>query len=227
MQRWAPAWKVRWKSGATKVNFDIHRAFSLWTWVLLFIIAFTGFSLNLYYEVFYPMMSTVSEVTPGPYDLREPHPLDAPEMPLQAYPDVIARAEQDAARRGWTAPAGGIYYAPDYGIYEVSFFEMGEDHGFAGAGTPALQYDNKTGAHIGEYLPWTGTAADLFVQAQFPLHSGRILGIPGRILISIMGLVVAALSVTGVVIWWKKSKARVVRASRETSVATGMESLSR
>ncbi|MNN88395.1 hypothetical protein D3C81_2060750 [compost metagenome] len=44
---------------------------------------------------------------------------------------------------------------------------------------------------------------------QFPLHSGRILGLPGRILISIMGLLVAMLSVTGVVIWWKKRKARV------------------
>ena len=44
---------------------------------------------------------------------------------------------------------------------------------------------------------------------QFPLHSGRILGLPRRILISLMGLVVAMLSVTGVVIWWKKRAARV------------------
>jgi hypothetical protein len=29
---------------------------------------------------------------------------------------------------------------------------------------------------LGERLPWKGTAADIFVQAQFPLHSGRILG---------------------------------------------------
>ena len=47
------------------------------------------------------------------------------------------------------------------------------------------------------------------MQAQFPLHSGRIVGLFGRILISIMGLVVAALSVTGVVIWWRKRRARV------------------
>jgi len=45
------------------------------------------------------------------------------------------------------------------------------------------------------------------VQAQFPVHSGRILGLPGRILISVMGLVVAMLSVTGVVIWLRKRKA--------------------
>lgn len=60
-----------------------------------------------------------------------------------------------------------------------------------------------------ERVPWKGTAADIFVQAQFPLHSGRILGLPGRILVSVMGLVVAALSVTGVVIWYRKRRARL------------------
>ncbi|MCK1316969.1 PepSY domain-containing protein, partial [Bradyrhizobium sp. 23] len=46
------------------------------------------------------------------------------------------------------------------------------------------------------------------------LHSGRIVGLFGRILISVMGLVVAALSVTGIVIWWRKRRARVrVRAT--------------
>jgi uncharacterized iron-regulated membrane protein len=64
---------------------------------------------------------------------------------------------------------------------------------------------------LGDRQPWKGTAADLFVQAQFPLHSGRILGLPGRILISAMGLVVAILSVTGVVIWARKRRARLAR----------------
>ena len=53
------------------------------------------------------------------------------------------------------------------------------------------------------------------MQAQFPLHSGRILGLPGRILISTMGLVVAALSVTGVVIWYRKRRARLSAQSKD------------
>ncbi|HMF69559.1 MAG TPA: PepSY domain-containing protein, partial [Phyllobacterium sp.] len=41
--------------------------------------------------------------------------------------------------------------------------------------------------------------------------------LPGRIMISAMGLVVAALSVTGVVIWWRKRRARgrVTQSARE------------
>ena len=77
------------------------------------------------------------------------------------------------------------------------------------------------GALLGERQPWKGTAADIFVQAQFPLHSGRILGLPGRILISFMGVVVAMLSVTGVIIWWRK------RASRRVVVAQRKEVMAR
>ena len=69
--------------------------------------------------------------------------------------------------------------------------------------------DAADGRLLGERQPWKGTAADIFVQAQFPLHSGRILGIPGRVLISFMGVVVAMLSVTGVIIWWRKRKSRL------------------
>ena len=74
--------------------------------------------------------------------------------------------------------------------------------------------DASSGEVLGDWLPWQGTAADLFVQTQFPMHSGRILGLPGRILISVMGLVVAMLSVTGIVIWWRKRRARRITASR-------------
>jgi uncharacterized iron-regulated membrane protein len=74
--------------------------------------------------------------------------------------------------------------------------------------------DGLDGRLLGHEEPWQGTAADIFVQAQFPIHSGRILGLPGRILISLMGLVVAGLSVTGVVVWWRKQSARAASERR-------------
>jgi uncharacterized iron-regulated membrane protein len=43
------------------------------------------------------------------------------------------------------------------------------------------------------------------MQAQYQLHTGRILGLPGRILIFLSGLLVALLSMTGVYIWARKS----------------------
>ncbi len=209
--RWKPAWLIKTSGSAYRINFDIHRAFGLWMWGVLFTVAFTGFSLNLYTEVFYPVMSKVSKVTPGPFDVRTPVDHDYPIIPKLGYAPIIANARAEATRRGWTAPAGGAFYSPDFGIYGVGFYEPGGDHGGGGVGPPYLYYDGNDGRYLGDQQPWKGTAADIFVQAQFPLHSGRILGLPGRILISITGLVVAALSVTGVIIWAKKRKARVKR----------------
>jgi uncharacterized iron-regulated membrane protein len=219
-QRWKPAWLVRWRAGATKLNFDLHRAFSLWTWGLLFIVAFTAFSLNLYSEVFYPMMSKVSEVTPSPFDTRPPNDKHDPIEPTRSYEQVFADARVEAAKRGWTTPAGSAFYVPEWGIYAVEFFGPGDGHGAGGVGHPRLYFDGRTGELLGDFQPWRGTAADLFVQAQFPLHSGRILGLPGRIAISAIGLVVALLSVTGVVIWLKKRSARV-RSLRRASEYVG------
>jgi uncharacterized iron-regulated membrane protein len=215
-QRWKPAWLVRWWAGATKLNFDLHRAFSLWTWGLLFIVAFTAFSLNLYYEAFYPLMSKVSQVTPSPFELHAPNDKHNPIEPTIAYSQVLAAAREDASKRGWPEPIGAAYYVPEWGIYGVEFYRPGDGHGAGGVGHRRLYFDGRDGQLLGDFQPWRGTAADIFVQAQFPLHSGRILGLPGRIMISALGLVVAMLSVTGVIIWLKKRRARV-RAAKQAA----------
>jgi uncharacterized iron-regulated membrane protein len=106
-----------------------------------------------------------------------------------------------------------VFYGTQYGLYAVIFFNPGEEHGSGGM-RKMLFVDGKTGTLEGSRVPWEGTAADVFMQLQFPLHSGRIAGLPGRILLSFMGLVVALLSLTGIIIWLKKRAARAGRALR-------------
>lgn len=209
--RWAPAWRIKTGGSRYRIHFDLHRALGLWTWGLLFVLAFTAFSLNLYGEIFYPVMSKVSKVTPTPFDTRVPRDRGNPIEPRIGFAEIIETARAEGARRGWTAPVGAVGYGPSYGVYSVSFFHPGDDHGAAGVGPARLMYDGQDGRYLGDRQPWAGTIADLFLQAQFPLHSGRILGLPGRILVSIMGLVVAALSVTGLVVWHRKRRARLAR----------------
>lgn len=216
--RWKPAWRIKTAGSAYRINLDLHRAFSLWTWGLLFVLAFTAFSLNLYREVFHPVMSTISQVTPTPFSLRTPGPKHQPVAPDVTYAQILDQARAEGARRDWSEPVGALAYNVRYGIYSARFFRPGDDHGAAGVGPAMLFYDGKDGRYVGDRRPWVGTAADIFVQAQFPVHSGRILGLPGRILISLMGLVVAMLSVTGVVIWWRKRAARVLVRRRSAPV---------
>jgi uncharacterized iron-regulated membrane protein len=177
-------------------------------WLLIGVIAFTAFSLNLYREVFYPVMSMVSQVTPGPFELRKPTPEHQPIAPGTGFADILRQARDEADRRGWQEPPGNIFYTQNLGIYGVRFFQAEQDRISGGMAVKTLYYDGLDGRLIGDKTPWQGSAADVFVQLQFPLHSGRILGMPGRIMMSAMGLTVAMLSVTGVVIWHRKRQGR-------------------
>jgi uncharacterized iron-regulated membrane protein len=212
-QRWWPAWKMRWNSSTHKRYFDMHRAFGLWAWLLLIILAFSALALNLRREVFMPVMKAAFALTPTPSDLRKPLPKLQQQPPNVDFEQVLTLAIKEAKVIGWEEPAGRISYIAAFQLFNVDFYYPEADHGVAGAGHKRLYYDSLDGHLIGKRIPWQGTAGDMIVQAQFPLHSGRILGMPGRILISVMGLVVAMLSVTGVYLWLKKRKARKVSSS--------------
>jgi uncharacterized iron-regulated membrane protein len=218
LQRWKPSWLVRWRAGGYKLNFDLHRAAGLWVWAVILIIAFTSFSLNLYREVFFPAMSLVSQVTPGPFETRPMAPPDRPIHPTVSFDTALHNAHEEARKQNWDRPAGGIFYARNMGFYSVAFFHPGADHGSGGMEIANMYFDGEDGRFLGDYLPWRGTAADIFVQLQFPLHSGRILGFTGRVLMSLMGLVVAMLSITGIVIWVRKRRARLHASWRERLV---------
>lgn len=206
--RWAPAWKIKSGGSRYRVTFDLHRALGLWTWGLLFLLAFTAFSLSLYREIFYPLMSVISEVTPTPFDSREAADDHRQIEPKIDYRGIAVRAAAEGDARGIREPVGAVFYSAEIGVYGAKYFHPGDDHGAAGVGPAEIYFDALDGRVIGDRMPWSGTLADIFVQAQFPLHSGRILGLPGRILVSIMGLVVAAVSITGVLIYLRKQKAR-------------------
>jgi uncharacterized iron-regulated membrane protein len=220
-RRWKPAWQIKLTSTRYRICFDIHRASGLWCWALLFALALTAASLNLEKEVARPLVGLFATFTPTPHDQRQARPRNEPIMPRLSMMEIEARAREEAALRNWREPIGAIGYEQEYGIYSVQLFSPGGDHGAAGVGPAELYLDANDGCSLGDRRPWRGTAGDVFLQIQFPLHSGRIAGLPGRIAVSLMGALVAILSATGVVIWWKKCMA--CRKSREAGLA-GRES---
>ena len=59
-KRWLPAWKIRTKTKTNtfKLNYDLHHAFGLWLWLMLFIIAWSSVGFNLK-EIYQPVMQAV------------------------------------------------------------------------------------------------------------------------------------------------------------------------
>jgi uncharacterized iron-regulated membrane protein len=204
---WSKSFSFRWQQGGAKLNFDLHRSGGVWVWGILLILAVTAISMNLKQEIMRPLVSVFSQLTPSPFS-RTPNPPELPIEPIVSRQAILELAASEAKALGWSTPPGGIFYSPEFGIYGVTFFEPGHEHGDGGLGNPSLFFEGKDGAPAGANIPGSGSAGDIFMQAQFPLHSGRILGLPGRIMISLMGLLVAMLSVTGVILWQKKRVAR-------------------
>jgi uncharacterized iron-regulated membrane protein len=205
--RWKPAWQIKASTSAYRRNLDLHRAGGLWFWGVLLILAVSGVYFNLNREVFRPIVSYLSPLTPTPFEQRQAQPPDVPIEPTLSFAEAAARASTEAARRGWSQTPDGVSYSPAYGIYVVDFFASQHDHS-AGLGPPFLYFDGQDGRLLDARVPGEGTTGDVFLRLQFPLHSGQMAGLPGRIVICLTGLVVAMLSVTGVVIWWKKHAAR-------------------
>lgn len=206
MEKWKPAWQIKRK----RFNYDLHRAGGLWTWIVCLILAVSSVSMNLYSEVFKPVVNWFSPITPMPFDTRTAR-LDPP-PPAYDYDQAYARARAAAAQKGIDKPIGGIGHRPERGFY---FAIYSNTDGTTQSGLSArLYFDDQSGAIIGERGTGKDSAGDVFAQIQYPLHSGRIAGVAGRALICAVGLLIAALSVTGLVIWWRKRKARAASFTR-------------
>ncbi|HJV71655.1 PepSY-associated TM helix domain-containing protein, partial [Ideonella sp.] len=208
--QWKRSFAFRWSAGGHRLVFDLHRSGGVWLFVLVLMVAVTSVSMNLNREVMRPMVSWFSALSPSPFASRTP--AAQPIEPLFSRAEVLRSAEAEARRRGWQRPAGGIFLSPEFGLWGVGFFEPGNDHGDGGLGNPWLYFDARTGELAGADVPGTGSAGDLFMQSMFPLHSGRIIGLPGRVLMSLLGVAIAGFSVTGVLIWARKRRARAATA---------------
>lgn len=203
---WRRSFAFRWRAGGHKLAFDLHRSGGVWLWALVALVAVTSVAMNLRDPVLRPLVAWFSPLSPSPLDRVAPSGVPLAVSAEQA----VAVAAPRARRLGITAPPGGLFLSTAAGVWGVGFFEPGREHGDVGLGNPWLYVDAGSGAIAGAQVPGQGSAGDLFLQAMFPLHSGRIIGVPGRVLMSLMGLAVAALSATGVWIWLRKRRARAM-----------------
>lgn len=208
VKSWRKSFAFRWQRGGYALTFDVHRSGGVWVWGILAVVAMTSVSMNLSEPVVRPLVSAITPLTPSP--LQDPgwmRPGAPGHVPLTRE-RVTAMASDAARAHGITAPAGALYRVPDSDAYGVGFFAPGHERGDAGLGNAWFYYNASTGKLVGTSIPGEGTVGDVFMQAQFPLHSGRIAGLAGRIVVSAVGLAVATLSVTGVIIWIRKRNAR-------------------
>lgn len=208
--RWAPAWKVRWASGIYKLNFDLHRAGGLWPWALLFVLAWSSVAFNLHDAVYRPVMGAVFGMQPDPREALPKLAQPVPEPPL-GWDAVLASARAHMADQARAHGFAVIHedrvsYDP-HKAYVRYVVRTDRDVGDK-RGQSAVFVDARNGELLGLRLPSGQAAGDTITRWLLSLHMGHVWGLPYRLLLTVVGVAVAALSVTGVVIWWKKRQGR-------------------
>lgn len=175
---------------------------------MLLMLALSGLQFNLHDEVFAPVLKTLMPVVDVEDTLPElTTPLEAPNLPWeQALERGRALMAAHAAREGFTAQEERwLWLNRKHGFYAYAVQSSLDIH--ARDGTTVVYLSPLDGQEVGFEHPYiaSGNAVSRWFAA---LHMGRVGGLPYRIVLCVMGLIVAILSSTGVVIWWKKRQGR-------------------
>ncbi|MDF8333733.1 PepSY-associated TM helix domain-containing protein [Novosphingobium cyanobacteriorum] len=223
-KRWATSWKISQGANGNRFVLDLHRATGLWLWPLLMVFAVTGFALNLggYWGSFVKTFAAYEHFQELPPRPPLPAPLIDPPVDWYRAADLGQRYYAQAARHeGFKLgrPAA-LEYRRDLGVY---FFLVHTSRDLLDAqGNPTetdspataatMAIDARTGRMIGLQLPTGQRAGNTATSWLIALHVTAIGGRAWQIAISLFGVAVVAISCTGVLLWWRRRKARPQRA---------------
>ncbi|KAB7624201.1 PepSY-associated TM helix domain-containing protein [Alkalilimnicola sp. S0819] len=209
--RWWRALTVKWRSGAFRLNYDLHKISGIYLLPVLGVVAFSGVSL-----VFpRPMMSLVAPLSaPEPFPSPSSTPVPSPER-LDAD-RAVAVAEA-------VFPAGNLkrIYLPrrPEDTYRLSYRLPGEP--WSAHGASYVWVDQYSGEVLGSRDATRVSGGSQFMNWQFPLHNGDALGLAGRWLVFASGLMPALLFGTGFYMWWRKRQGRRRGRTRQHAEQTG------
>jgi uncharacterized iron-regulated membrane protein len=203
-QRWQPAWLIKWSASKTRITFDLHRAGGLWLWMALLVFAWSSVYMNLA-GVYNKVMQSVTEYHQPWSDFPDlPQLVQQPKISWRQTQD-IAQAELNRVRQteGITilGPSGfWLNRAKGFYVYDTKSSADVQDHG----GNTRVVIDANSGAVKQVLLPTGQYSGNTITSWLLALHTANIWGLPYKIFVCVLGLVIVMLSVTGVLIWLKK-----------------------
>jgi uncharacterized iron-regulated membrane protein len=222
LRRWKPAWSVKYPASAIRVNYGIHRASGLWLWPLLFVLGWSSVMFNLP-AVYEPVTGKLFDYR-SDFELLKGLPLHPNPVPRLTWQDAERRGaklmERVAAHdRFKVLRPYGMAYIAEFGVYTYAVASDAniEANGWA----TSLWLDGDTGELVSVDTPRqqpSGNLVGLWLRA---LHFADIRdSLFYRLLVCVLGLVVAALSITGVYIWLRKRSAKAFVRGRDERAVT-------
>ena len=238
-KRWLPAWKIRRKTNTFKLNYDLHHAFGLWLWLMLFTIAWSSVGFNLK-SVYQPVMQAVIGFEGRQGKEREQGRANkADQSSAQVIPAIApgsnetgsaalvnkAKVSKDNGIVYLTEQANiaaqnnrvtvqqllGIRWVAEEGQWQMRF-KTDKDIGTHG-GASSITVNAATGkvekVNFGDQNSF-GNKIDQWISTLHMGHIGNGVGhLAYQIFLAMLGLAVAVLSATGVYLWYKGRQQRL------------------
>lgn len=212
MQKWRPAWQLKWGAGAYRATLDLHRAGGLWGWAVLLLFAWSSVMFNLREPVFRPVMGLVFEFDDSWRSVpMRASPVLRPGLDWPAAHAAAREAMQELAREtGLRVNAEerlqldrrrGVYA---YLVHSTLDLRLT-------VGNTAVLIDADTGQALGRWLPTGGPAGNTVSNWLGALHMAHVFGRPYQVFVALTGMLTAVLTVTGVLVWLRKRRARHAR----------------
>ncbi|KPL68381.1 hypothetical protein SZ64_09765 [Erythrobacter sp. SG61-1L] len=204
LHAWAPAWKIRRGQGARILTYDLHRASGLWIWPVMLVFAWSAVAFNLD-DVHEPVQRFF-----GARGLYNPPENSAPAQGERLSPQEAAEVgarlmAQEAVRQGF-AIRGPEAISFNSHAHAVGYYARTSLDGPTERGSTAVWFDEVSGRQIGFRHPFGTTPADAFDKATRLLHTADLFGWPYRIFVSLIGLLTAASSIAGLLVWLRRSR---------------------
>jgi uncharacterized iron-regulated membrane protein len=201
--QWQKALTIKRHSSNERFNFDLHKTAGFYTALVMLAVLLSGVSMNLPDQFktavrFFSPLTEPEQFHSSIANGRESLRWDQAAMLVdKAYPE---------GRLAWmNAPStsDGVYQVCKTNVVSLNRF----------VGTRYVLVDQYSGDILKLIDAEQGTTGDVFMQWQWPLHSGKAFGWTGRILVFLCGLACPVLYVTGVIRWLQKRKANRLRSA--------------
>jgi uncharacterized iron-regulated membrane protein len=195
---WTRGLFVSLRRGWKRINYDTHNAIGIWT---LFIVSWWGIT-----AVYFLFPAKVSGLVNAVAPLVS---MKKPEAPAETSSTAVARLEDMLISRQTISPGylsgialpekpGGnvTIYVDRFSPGDFSHRDIDTFDGHSGKLLTVWHYgDNKS---LGDWIVWL----------MYPLHFGTLWGVPIKILWSLLGLSLAVLSTTGLLMYWNRYLAK-------------------
>jgi uncharacterized iron-regulated membrane protein len=180
-------------------NYDLHNVLGFYSMFFALIIAFTGmvWSFKWFQGLVY-VLAAGTTTPPNQIAMQSTPATHAVVKPVDQAFEMARKKYADAAGFRLSPPADSLGVINAYIQQKEGLYYQ----------THQLQFDQYSGALLKERRHEEKNTGEKLITANYDIHVGSILGLPGKIIAFLVSLICASLPVTGFYVWWNKRKQR-------------------